>query len=311
MSNHYGIEIECFGLGGNSMRDINHVAGQSLSEKGWSEHEDGSICGDVFESECGNCDGSGAVACFCSNCDGSGSVTGSDDCDCCSGTGYINQDPLSGTGGDECSQCNGSGACETEEDCTYCEGNGESNESCYSCDGSGTCSEDDCGAEFVSPILRHGNKSFGEVRSMYSALNSLGAKVNETCGLHVHVDIRFVRDYHADTAREFFQFLINEYASKEDSFDAQMHKGRRESNNSYCKSMKGMQYDMIKSGHDRYHKLNLLSYVKHGTVEFRHHHATLDADEVIAWIRTCVAFVRGCKFKFENRSQTVSVEATL
>jgi len=43
--------------------------------------------------------------------------------------------------------------------------------------------------------------------------------------------------------------------------------------------------------HYRYHKLNLSSYLTHGTLEFRQHQGTVDADKACNWIRLVTGFV--------------------
>jgi hypothetical protein len=45
----------------------------------------------------------------------------------------------------------------------------------------------------------------------------------------------------------------------------------------------------------RYRKLNLISLTRYGTVEFRQHSGTVDADKVSNWVRVCVAFVERTK----------------
>ena len=42
--------------------------------------------------------------------------------------------------------------------------------------------------EVVSPPLQYTDESFTEVRKVCAALGRLGANINQTCGMHVHVN---------------------------------------------------------------------------------------------------------------------------
>ena len=45
------------------------------------------------------------------------------------------------------------------------------------------------GGEIASPILYPSKQSFKEIEQVYTALNTLGAKFNSKCGLHMHINI--------------------------------------------------------------------------------------------------------------------------
>lgn len=255
MSNHFGIEIECFNVGSSESIVANDLNRQLKLAKAsdlrqtdtWFVTDDGSIESDDTQSD------------YCSECGGSGIWLDSEENEC---------------------------------DCDYCGGSGSFENSGF-------------GAEVVSPVLEYKEESFAKVKDMYNALNRLGGAVNDTCGLHVHVDARFVNQMPLATQKKFFRFLITEYAEREDEFDARMNKDRRESNNHYCASMKQFlrfsDYDMDRylTYGERYYKLNVHAFIRHGTVEFRHHHATMDSDEALDWIHTCVKFINDAQDKFE------------
>lgn len=46
-----------------------------------------------------------------------------------------------------------------------------------------------------------------------------------------------------------------------------------------------------RDGQGRYHKLNLVSLWVHGTIEFRQHSGTVDADKAVNWIELLMQFV--------------------
>lgn len=156
------------------------------------------------------------------------------------------------------------------------------------------------GFEIVSPVLR-GEDGFRQVQKVCEILKSSGCKVNLKCGLHVHVGA-------GDWLLEVFKNLMLLYKSAEKAIDSFMAPSRRESANSYCKSLQispaglaaattmdelaracgqsGGRRNVRDSG--RYYKVNLQSYWQHGTVEFRQHQGTIEADKTLNWVKLCL-----------------------
>lgn len=155
------------------------------------------------------------------------------------------------------------------------------------------------GFEVVSPILS-GNEGLAEVQKVSDALVNAGATVEKDCGFHVHVD---ARDLNGLTIAN----ILVRYAKYEAQIDAFMPKSRRENNNRFCASVVGLASRFQNLGMDasnrsvagmvsnRYYKLNLCSFVRHGTVEFRQHSGTVEARKMIPWILFCVNFVETSK----------------
>lgn len=156
------------------------------------------------------------------------------------------------------------------------------------------------GFEVVSPVLQ-GEAGLEEVRVAMNALQAAGAKVNKSCGFHVHFGAN-------DMGLQQFKNLFKNWVRNEDIFDAMMPESRRDSINLYCKSVlcrfSGANrterinnafaaidsattldelYTNVTS-RDRYFKLNLLSFWRHGTIEVRHHSGTVEADKVCNWV---------------------------
>ena len=145
--------------------------------------------------------------------------------------------------------------------------------------------------EVVSPILQ-GENGMQQVKSVCKALNSLNAKVNKSCGFHVHFS---ATDF---TIKQWRNLFIN-YALFETHIDKMMPVSRRDSNNTYCQSKKSQILANIRridaaadlreitnaiSQHTRYVKLNAESFWRHGTVEFRQHSGTVDFSKISAWL---------------------------
>lgn len=151
-----------------------------------------------------------------------------------------------------------------------------------------------CGFELVSPILS-GESGLRQIETVCDALKQVGAKVNKKCGLHVHVDARGLGS--KDIAKVFIG-----YARYEPLFDALMPASRRQNMNQYCQSIKNAVHYAADYASDyrriyrqqygtRYLKVNLESLIVHGSIEFRQHSGTIDADKINNWVVLMVGFV--------------------
>jgi len=163
---------------------------------------------------------------------------------------------------------------------------------------------DHCG-ELVSPPLS-GEDGLAMLKRAAEALKSAGAKTNASCGLHVHVDGNDL------TAGEILG-VVERYAHFEETIDSFMPKHRR--NNRYTQTLGGGFLNSLRSHvarnnnpyetfrrTDRYRKVNVVSYARHGTVEFRQHHGTVDFNKIQNWVKFCVNFVQ--RFR-DNRAPDV------
>lgn len=145
--------------------------------------------------------------------------------------------------------------------------------------------------EVVSPILQ-GENGMQQVKSVCKALNSVNAKVNKSCGFHVHFSA-------ADFTIEQWRNLFINYALFEEHIDKMMPVSRRNSNNRFCQSKKAevlANIERINAAtgliditnairqNTRYVKLNVESFYRHGTVEFRQHSGTVDFSKISAWL---------------------------
>lgn len=163
---------------------------------------------------------------------------------------------------------------------------------------------DDWKTELVTPVLEY--KDIPKLQEVIRALRKAGAIVNESCGIHVHVD---AANHHARSLRN----LINIMASKEDMlYRALKVSPAREER--YCRKIK---YTLVKKVNEekpqdmakladmwyegsrgprnwhynetRYAGLNLHNVWFRGTVEFRMFNGTLHAGEIKAYIQLCLA----------------------
>lgn len=154
------------------------------------------------------------------------------------------------------------------------------------------------GAEFVSPILL-GEDGLSELARVCDALTEIGCTVNHQCGVHVHVGVR-------NASLDFFKSITKFYGIFEGVIDAMMPPSRRDSSNTYCRSMTSASPAAIdrtlslnelisivtaNARMPRYSKLNLSSFIRQKTVEFRQHQGTLDATKVRIWTVLCLRMV--------------------
>jgi hypothetical protein len=143
--------------------------------------------------------------------------------------------------------------------------------------------------ELVSPILE-GTNGINEVDIVCQVLEQLDAKVNKSCGLHIHFD---AANFDLATWKRIFK----NYAKLEKTIDAFMPESRRASYNRYCRSLNSITNLESKLNsasdlseiarifsNDRYHKINPVSYLRHNTCEFRQHNGTIEFRKIARWI---------------------------
>lgn len=155
--------------------------------------------------------------------------------------------------------------------------------------------------ELVSPPLR-GLDGLAQLETVCKVLNELGAKVNRSCGLHVHHDSR-------DLELEEWKNIVKSYIKYEDTIDLLMAPSRRGNGNQWSRSLKGNYagysvealWNRVDSSYDIYHlrnmfgtryvKLNLEAAAMHGTIEYRQHGGTTNFAKMAAWIALTQGFV--------------------
>lgn len=160
-----------------------------------------------------------------------------------------------------------------------------------------------CGFEIVSPILE-GQDGLNQLKKVTEALNEVGAQVNINCGLHVHIDGR-------DLTKQQIGRVVLWYAKWEKAIDAMLPASRRANSNRYCQSLdyvvKPLSDALWQNNHrikfwsnpvgwvdgvnGRYSKVNLNSYIRYGSIEFRQHSGTTEFEKISNWIMLLQRFV--------------------
>lgn len=136
------------------------------------------------------------------------------------------------------------------------------------------------GWEIVSPILR-GVEGLRQLEVVTRVLNTLGATVDRSTGLHIH-------HHAADLTRTHVINLFNFYKNNERHIDQLVAISRRQNNNRYTRSFseegaESLNMDRIQN-FDRYMKLNFRSFYKYETIEFRQHQGSTDYVKISNWI---------------------------
>lgn len=156
--------------------------------------------------------------------------------------------------------------------------------------------------EFVSPICKY--EDIETIQELIRKLRSAGAKVNDSCGIHVHIDasphdVKTLRNivnimaakedllyktlkvnvsrehYCAKADTRFLDELNAKRPTSMDTLESIWYNGRSGRNYHYDES--------------RYHGLNLHSVFSKGTIEFRLFNSTLHAGEIKSYIQLCMA----------------------
>jgi len=155
---------------------------------------------------------------------------------------------------------------------------------------------DPAGVEVVSPILK-GKRGLAELRKCIGAIRRAGGSVNASVGIHVHFGANGL-------TLEHWRNLLYNYAGFEPVINKTLYQTRRNSqwakpisqipdltnkldrSNDFDSLVRtvfgGDAYDY--RGGSRYYAVNLLSYRRHGTVEFRQLQGSVEEDTIIYWI---------------------------
>ena len=144
------------------------------------------------------------------------------------------------------------------------------------------------GFELVSPPMEFNDDTFAAIRNICTILQDAGCGVNTSCGFHVHIEVAQLAAQHvANIYNRYrkFQYKINNFLSRD----------RR--NNTYCRAAASdlrpadTIAELASQRPDRYATVNLQSFIKYGTIEFRQHQGTINASDIVSWVKFLRDFV--------------------
>jgi len=157
------------------------------------------------------------------------------------------------------------------------------------------------GLELVSPVLR-GADGLEQIEKVTKALREAGAKVDKTCGVHVHIGMDGL------VGAEMMK-VIDLYVANQSFIDGLMPASRRDAY--YCRhittdSLNLGIYNQMRnsrtatattrmrttlSGAQRFYVVNVASYAKYGTLEFRQHSGSLNGKKIGGWVQFLLGLV--------------------
>ena len=145
--------------------------------------------------------------------------------------------------------------------------------------------------ECVTPVLK-GRNGLAALKNACKTLNAVGAMVNKSTGLHVHIGAKDL------TPAQYCNVFYN-YQMLESLIDSFMAESRRANNNGYCMSLRGKYLRTCETreevyqalGGSRYYKVNPCSWSRHQTIEFRQHQGSTDFEKISNWVSFCAKLV--------------------
>lgn len=151
-----------------------------------------------------------------------------------------------------------------------------------------TGSSDGFGGEVVLPPVA-GEAGFQMIRTVVEAIKSVGGKVDRSCGLHVHIDMKGLT---GEGVARFAEALYNAQPMLRAFVPA------TRATNQWCsptgrytveRFAEQARSGMLRRGvggesSERYHAVNVMAFGRHGTIEVRLHTGSLNADKIINWV---------------------------
>jgi hypothetical protein len=149
------------------------------------------------------------------------------------------------------------------------------------------------GMEVVSPILQ-GEADFEKIRTVSSILLAARCRINKSTGLHVHVGLPRLRNEPVGLPLS----VLRIYSHYEKVIDSLMPESRRGTTAYYAQPISfgpglarattlpalRQAYNVGHRDRERYRKVNLEAVGRHGTLEFRQHAGTIEAEKIINWV---------------------------
>lgn len=158
------------------------------------------------------------------------------------------------------------------------------------------------GVEIVSPILDTDcPDDIRMIRKICDLIQNKGFRVDHHCGFHVHLD---AKDMSPNDVKRIFARYTG-YEAQIDSFMPSNRRGGVYFSKSGKDALSKVEsVDTITALgrvlNDRYYNVNLHALQRHGTIEFRQHSATINANTIIRWVTFLEQFVKASKTNPES-----------
>lgn len=141
--------------------------------------------------------------------------------------------------------------------------------------------------ECVTPVLSS-KGGLNSLKTLCDVLNHNGARVNASCGTHVHIGVAGMTD-------DWYRNVFYNYQQLESVIDTFMARSRRANNSNWCRTLTDHDFSYCHTiqdvrremSCDRYHKVNPEAWARHNTIEFRQHQGTTDFKKISNWVKFC------------------------
>ena len=162
--------------------------------------------------------------------------------------------------------------------------------------------------EVVSPVLT-GNDGLTEIRTVAGILRTAGAKVNKTCGMHIHigVDNALTVEQQARVIvmhqmwQPAFDALLTEQRiyDRDPDYPTRHHYAKKRTRteafalaDDWRNAGDRHSRRSVASHNDRYHACNVNAFYKYGTFEIRSHQGSTNGKNASAWIALNTGFMQ-------------------
>ena len=187
-------------------------------------------------------------------------------------------------------------------------------------------SDEDLGAEYVMTRPLNGNRLLEKVEELTGFIDNTGGYVDKSCGLHVHInglDMELEQMKNCLAIGKSMETWIydmlpadrkySRYSKPLPDFDVKELMNVSTYNEFvrfWYHNLSNTEISTGKYNESRYRGFNVHSRFINGTIEFRHHHGTLDFINIEQWINLCMAVV-DTSFNLSKLSREILIDNPL
>ena len=184
-------------------------------------------------------------------------------------------------------------------------------------------------AEIISPVLASCDFAYNELKKVCRVLADIGCGVNTACGLHVHVSNafhnesatnfcgssiahtestgRFYSNHCEPLAFDYWKDVSSRYTTQQSIMNSLFPRSR--TSNRYCLPLTQAKIDRASTiqelNHGKFYAINFSTWSK-GTVEFRQHSGTIEADKIWNWVQFVLNLVNHTvENRFTEQARTI------
>lgn len=163
--------------------------------------------------------------------------------------------------------------------------------------------------EVVTPVLGGNQNGLATLKKAIKSLDAVGARVNRTCGLHVHIGAgKLTGEQYVNVFKNYqkLERLIDSFMAESRRGDAFYTRSILKYDFSHCYGVGGVQNVMGNDSDTRYHNVNPMSYNRHRTIEFRQHQGSTSFEKISMWVKFCAKLVGWSRYNvFESEVMNI------